>query len=540
MKKRIILVTAALVLFALIGYGAYTVYQITHPETLFNIPTASNETPEPTPAATASNTPEPTASQQPEAEPTEEPEEEVYQFAEKRLNILMMGLDASTERYEEMKSFRTDTLMLASIDFAENKVFLISIPRDSYVHIPGRKQMGRVNAAFVYGGGFEGNGFATTIQTVGDFLGGIPIHFYAAVDMNLFKKIIDDIGGVTYDVDIPVVIAGRRLEPGLQTLTGQQAMDYARIRNTGGGDIDRVDRQQRLMLAVFDQLKSTNTLTKLPRIYESVKEDVWTDLNVKQIAALCYFAAKLGTENIDRRMVPGNYLNIDGVSYWGIDQKKKNALVNEVFGLNITEFVLEDDVNYLRQQVQANLAEKVQLAHQWIQTTTETLVKYDSVLLESEKTQLNDGIAAVNHALGKGNRPKEIAAAAQALEEVHNSITAGLEQRKAHVASAEAVLSAIGAELPAFSARLQPADQDTLHGKMNFLREKITLKKFGEISPAAEDLNQYWSSLKQKSQQQPEESKPPETEAPNETDPTQEGTPAEGASSEQPPQSTNP
>lgn len=528
MKRHIILIAAAVLFLALVGYGAYTVYQITHPETLFEIPAVNNETPEPVPSDEAADTPEPTASEQPpEEEPTEEPEE-VYQFAENRLNVLMMGLDASTERYEEMMSFRTDTLMLASIDFAENKVYLISIPRDSYVHIPGREQMGRVNAAFVYGGGFKGNGFATTIQTVGDFLGGIPIHYYAAVDMNLFKKIVDDIGGVEYNVDIPVVIAGRKLEPGLQTLTGQQAMDYARIRNTGGGDIDRVDRQQRLMLAVFDQLKSTNTLTKLPKIYESVKEDVWTDLNVKQIAALCYFAAKLGTDNIDRRMVPGNYLNMDGVSYWGIDQKKKNAMVNEIFGLNITEFVQEDDVTYLREQVHANLVEKIQLGQHWIQAAGEMTAKYDSVLLAAEKAQLNNGIAAVNNAISKGTKPKEIAAAAQALEAVHNTLAAGLAQRKAEVAAAEAALSAIGTELPSFHDRIQPEDSNQLNAKMSALREKIAQKKFSEIRSATGDLSSYWSSLKTKLQQ------------PEETAPPQEETPTDNPPQEQPPQDTAP
>jgi hypothetical protein len=266
----------------------------------------------------------------------------------------------------------------------------------------------------------------------------------------------------------------------------------------------------------------------MPKIYESVKEDVWTDLNVKQIAALCYFAAKLGTDNIDRRMVPGNYLNMDGVSYWGIDQKKKNAMVNEIFGLNITEFVQEDDVTYLREQVHANLVEKIQLGQHWIQAAGEMTAKYDSVLLAAEKAQLNNGIAAVNNAISKGTKPKEIAAAAQALEAVHNTLAAGLAQRKAEVAAAEAALSAIGTELPSFHDRIQPEDSNQLNAKMSALREKIAQKKFSEIRSATGDLSSYWSSLKTKLQQ------------PEETAPPQEETPTDNPPQEQPPQDTAP
>jgi LCP family protein required for cell wall assembly len=144
-----------------------------------------------------------------------EPPVEEYRFDEKRLNLLLLGLDASVERYEVMRAFRTDTIILISIDFENQEVYMISIPRDSYVKIPGRKNRDRINSAFVWGGGFDGGGFERTIETVSDFLGGVPIHYYAAVDMNVFKEIIDIMGGVMFDVDVPVKMAGRRIENGI-------------------------------------------------------------------------------------------------------------------------------------------------------------------------------------------------------------------------------------------------------------------------------------------------------------------------------------
>ena len=252
-KKRIILITAGIMIFSAVAYAAHFWYQINNPKNLFDIP----------------------ASQDKQGEPSAESDEpyiEPYQFTEDKLNVLLLGLDANEQRYETMGAFRTDTIMLAAIDFTENKVDLISIPRDSYVKIPGRKERGRVNAAFVYGGGFEGKGFDTTIQTVSDLLGGIPIHYYAAIDMNAFIKIIDSLGGITYEVDVPVPNAG--IEPGLQKLDGRQALAYARHRKTAGGDIDRVGRQQQLMVSVLNQLKSTDSLSKLPNIYDSIKDDI--------------------------------------------------------------------------------------------------------------------------------------------------------------------------------------------------------------------------------------------------------------------------
>jgi len=296
-KRKIGLIILGIVI-ACVVYEAYSFYQINNPEILFKdtlreSEQASNKTPN-----NDDNVLETKPKLSEESESDEE-KEEAYEFDTDRLNILLLGIDASTERYETMKSFRTDTMMLVSIDFNGNTTQIISIPRDSYVEIPGQEQREKINAAFVRGGGFQGGRFEKTIETVSVFFGGIPIHYYVAVDMNVVKEIIDIMGGLDYEVDVEVNIGGRKLEKGFQHLNGQQVLDYARTRHTGRGDIDRIGRQQKIVLAVFDQLKSTKQIAKVPQFYSAIMDKVHTNMNLKQIVALALFAAKLEKDNIE-------------------------------------------------------------------------------------------------------------------------------------------------------------------------------------------------------------------------------------------------
>lgn len=487
-KKHIILISIGIVLFSVIGYAAYFWNQINNPKNLFEIP-ANKDT---------------------QGNKTEETELEIepYQFQEDKLNILLLGLDANDKRYKYMGAFRTDTIMLAAIDFTENKVDLISIPRDSYVKIPGRRERGRVNAAFVYGGGFKGEGFATTIQTVSDLLGGIPIHYYAAIDMNIFIKIIDSLGGITYEVDIPVPSVG--IQPGLHKLDGKQALAYARNRKTPGGDIDRVDRQQRLMISILNQLKSTDSLLKLPGIYDSIKDDIWTNLNIRQIAALALFAAKLDMADLKRHMIPGTFLDMDGFSYWGIDQQKKNQLINELFGLNITAYDKEDDVYYIKTQLRKKLAELKALVQEWIDRGNRILLDYAHVLLEDERSGIDNGVQLLDDALESGEL-EDIELVVHEVEKELTELMPHLQARSAEVAEGLTALSAVEEEMSAYELEIPGDDMDQLVRLMNKLRQKIEQKVFSDISVAAKELKSFWGSLKEELNNQ---SPPSPTESP--------------------------
>ncbi|MCG8499663.1 MAG: LCP family protein, partial [Firmicutes bacterium] len=195
----------------------------------------------------------------------------------------------------------------------------------------------RINEAFSVGGKFKMQGFENTMDTVEVLLGGIPVNYYMAVDMTVVKEIIDITGGLYYDVDIHVKICGREVQKGYQKLTGQQALDYARVRKGYGTDIARMDRQQRIVMAVVEQLKERGKILKIPEYYDAISEKSYTNLSTEQLAALALFANKLDLEeSMDRHTVPTVGLPlIDKKSMLGIKQKEFAALVKEIYGVDI-------------------------------------------------------------------------------------------------------------------------------------------------------------------------------------------------------------
>lgn len=303
------------------------------------------------PTAAPQKTAAPEESALPTPSPTLSPEEELDQTADRdfmkdRVNILMLGWDQSPERevaesdvYRgEDNNFRSDVLMVLSVDFAAKDVHLISIPRDTMAaiyNVPGRW---KINAAFAKGGSAAGDGFQYAIETVQSLLG-IPISHYAGVDMTGLKAVVDAMGGVDYDVDVRITLNGRVLEKGYQHMDGQQVLDYCRARKGISTDVGRADRQQRMLFAILTQLKSRDQLKNLPRIYLSVQDKVHTDLNLQQIAALTLFALDLDLDSgLHRHTLAGQYINntpYSGASYYALDTDALKALALDIFGIKI-------------------------------------------------------------------------------------------------------------------------------------------------------------------------------------------------------------
>ncbi|HHW47661.1 MAG TPA: hypothetical protein GXX14_03470 [Clostridiaceae bacterium] len=358
MKKKVVLIVVIALVLSICGYVAYTIHQIRNPDTLFkksrlltnedsgNKIQNGQENPQKVADTKESldNPTNPVNEKDLEKKYAKEDAQDV--FNNNRVNILLLGFDLSPER-KKMGVFRTDTIMLASIDFKNMEVYLLSIPRDSYTEIPGFEGRYKINDAFNKGGGFEGKGFEKVMETVSNFIGGISVDYYLAVDMTVFKKVIDMIGGIEYYVDVPVVMNGRELKPGLQILSGQQVLDYARNRNTKRADIDRIDRQQRILLAAFEQLKEKAQLTLIPEIFLAVKDDIWTNMNIKQVTSLALFGTNISMDRIHRYTVPGGFLLSGGLYYWGIKQYEKRDMIKEIFGVTI-EVNEKDDIEYLR------------------------------------------------------------------------------------------------------------------------------------------------------------------------------------------------
>lgn len=354
------------------------------------------------------------------AEPTQtlSPEELLAMQADKdfmkdRVNIVLAGIDYSVER-EGRKDFRTDTIMLFSVNFATGKVDIVSLPRDSYADIAFTDNRWKINGAWMSAGGFEGQGFDCLMQTITTTLGGIPVDYYLAVEMKAVKDIVDAIGGVWYDVDYEIDMGPRHLDKGYQLLDGQAVLDYCRARKgiTSGTDIDRIDRQQRLLLEVFSQLKNEKMLPKIPQIYSDLKSEIYTNLNFEQIAALTFYALDIDPEaDLSRYALTGTYMRAYNATYYVLDHTYTQEIVKEVFGIDADidwtydiNYVaydmaardLEDAINQTKDYLNKNKAvlspELIQKAQNKINDATDTLHGAQSRLKKARSTNSNSRI----------------------------------------------------------------------------------------------------------------------------------------------------
>ena len=243
-----------------------------------------------------------------------------------RVSILVMGLDyrdcETDQGFQECDNnpaSRTDSMMLLSVDPVSKTAGMLSIPRDLWVYIPGF-DYAKINTAYFLGevNKMPEGGPGLAMDTVEQVLG-VPIQYYALVDFNAFVRIIDELGGVKIRpqerIKIDPLGPGNTfyLDPGVYVVDGSTALAYARNRYTEGGDFDRAQRQQEVLLSIRDRVMQFNMLptlvTKAPRLYNEVQQGVRTNLTLQQIVQLALLAQQIGSENIKRGVIgPPSYI----------------------------------------------------------------------------------------------------------------------------------------------------------------------------------------------------------------------------------------
>ncbi len=279
------------------------------------------------------------------------------EFNTDRVNILVLGMDSNQQRLESDRvDFRTDTMLLVSIDFKAKQVDMITVPRDSYVTVTNATgSRYKVNAAAYFGGGLCDSGFLNACDTISGVLG-VPVDYYVAANMDGLKGVVDAIGGIYYDVDIEVALDGTTLHPGYQLLDGEEALAYCRTRKgvTDNMDVERQKRQQKFLVAVFQQLKSSGRIADIPQIYKAVNDMVYTNLSFEQICALAVFAQSFNDlDDIGQYVLKGEYHWAYKVYYYLLDQQAKSDLVKQIFGIDIAPDT-KHDINYVKADKSAN------------------------------------------------------------------------------------------------------------------------------------------------------------------------------------------
>lgn len=205
-----------------------------------------------------------------------ERQEQISQiFTEKdSINVLLLGVD---ER--EGDSGRSDTMILLSANPNTNALKMVSIPRDTYVTIPGYGK-DKINHAYAFGG------VGLSVQTVEEAFN-IPVHFYARVNMQGFEQGVEALGGVTVTNDTAFTQGGMEFPAGEIHLSGEEALEYIRMRKEDPrGDLGRNERQREVVTAAMDKAASFSSITRVGEILGILGENVTTNLDQGQMQTL--------------------------------------------------------------------------------------------------------------------------------------------------------------------------------------------------------------------------------------------------------------
>lgn len=211
------------------------------------------------------------------------------------LNIVLLGSD----RRPNSGAWRTDSMIIVSVDMDNNVVRLLSLPRDLWVYIPGHGY-NRINTADLWGElDRKGSGPDWVKQTIHYNLG-IPIHYYVRVDFQGFMKIIDAVGGIDVDVECP--LPDINLSAGIHHMDGQEALRYARSRKSTN-DFDRGRRQRKVLMALWDQALTLDIISRLPELWRTMGDAFQTDMPLDQVINLAYVGVQLKPQRILSRAI---------------------------------------------------------------------------------------------------------------------------------------------------------------------------------------------------------------------------------------------
>ncbi len=255
------------------------------------------------------------------------------------INILLLG----TDQRGNASIWRTDVIILLTINQTEKTVGMLTIPRDLYVNIPSVGKQ-RINTADFYGKYYDyPGGGPNLIKTTVEQNLGIRVHYYVRGGFDAFRKAIDILGGVEVDVDCPLYEAAfyddkgggvLNFQPGVQTMDGVTALRYARSRYTTS-DYDRGRRQRKVILAMWDKATSLNLLPKWPQLYQEMSASIQTDLSPTEMAALAYIGTQLKMDKIKSRAIDNrttiSFVTAEGAQVLLPNAEKIHSLLVEFF-----------------------------------------------------------------------------------------------------------------------------------------------------------------------------------------------------------------
>lgn len=282
-------------------------------------------------------------------------------------NLLLLGSDDDGKF--TFPDLLTQVMMIVHVDPLNNSVYMVSIPRDSWVPVPGQAGMDKIDQAFDLGAAAHrsfDDGVRLARATIEQDYG-ISIDRYAWVGLEGFASVINTLGGIDINVTHPILddnypddtgrgsqpadpyaIQRLYLPPGPQHLDGEQALEYVRSRHADLiGDIGRTQRQQEVLAALKKKLNASSIFNHLPELFHDLAGKVYTDLSENELLSLANFARDLSSDAIKQLTLgPGqgnqNYGSISQTNTPGLDGSQDiivpnceniQPVINQIFDL---------------------------------------------------------------------------------------------------------------------------------------------------------------------------------------------------------------
>lgn len=243
------------------------------------------------------------------------------------INLLIMGVDRDYNHRDQVLNTpgRSDSMLLAHVDFTHDTVAVLSIPRDAAVRIPGHRGIYKINAAHEFGGN------QLAMQTVQSVFGVTP-NFAVAINFHGFQEMVNAIGGI--DLNVPKDLnyddnwanLHIHLKKGFQHLNGYQAMGFVRMRHTDS-DYMRMQRQHEFLEALRTKIQQPSIFLKLPTALDEFAYSLQTDMSQGQMLALLNFVRGLPQQNIVVQTTP----SFEGPSYVSLDLNRDAQVIQQLF-----------------------------------------------------------------------------------------------------------------------------------------------------------------------------------------------------------------
>lgn len=259
------------------------------------------------------------------------------------IQVLIMG-ESGVDDYK-----LADTIMVVSYNPKTQEASLMSIPRDTYVGRKDRKTASqnylasyKINTVFR-----SGTNIPEAIDRI-NALTGLKLENYVIIDTKALIKLVDAIGGVTFNVPIDMYYTEDTdqnlyidLKAGEQLIDGAKAEQLLRFRHNNDGstypssygqqDLGRMRTQREFIIATLKQTLKPQNIFKLKQVIDIMSENVKTNIDFNEIKAYVPYAVKFDADNVKTGMVPGDVEMCNGVSLYIANERKTKALVNELF-----------------------------------------------------------------------------------------------------------------------------------------------------------------------------------------------------------------